>query len=249
MLSIAERSRSGPYWRAATLWRELDRLLDVNDIRLLRDILAVGWLGPLSDDDLFEVYVLVRVLKVLEEWLCESDPKRYQYNLMSIDRYALASFEGLEWSANVYFDTAPHRAFGPIFSGSDYKYLNLLARYGDSAAAARRPDICIMLKRKADEFVIPLLLEVKNTSFGVQYGRDSVYKSLGYLADFERLWPNERVGVRPKALLVLRDGVNPDDYAAALAEDLVIISPPNLVKRLLDCLDAALKSVPASSFA
>ena len=163
MLHAAGRSKHSVYWRAAELWNELERLRDPTDIRRLRDILLVGWLGPLNDDDLFELYVLVRALRALEKTLCGDQPERAEYNLITGDRDWIARFAGAEWVATVHFNTAPHNAFEATFGESDYKYKNLLVRY-DGTAAARHPDICVTLTRMSDGFVLPMLVEVKNTS-------------------------------------------------------------------------------------
>ena len=152
----------------------------------------------------------------------------------------IGTFLGNDWSAQVYFDTAPHNAFQDIFSADEYKYTNLLAQYGGTMAAARRPDICVRLVRNSDHFIMPLLAEAKNTSANTQYARDSVYKMFGYMADFENLWDAERMMCRPKAVLVLREGVVAADFAASLKEDVVLLSPPNLAQSLSELFNMSL---------
>jgi hypothetical protein len=242
MLRTAERSKARIYWRAAELWQEFERTRDARDVGLLRDILSVGWLAPLSEDDPFEIYVLVQVLRVVENMLCAGNPDRAQYRVMAIGDGAIGTFDGDEWVGKVYFDSAPHNTFSSIFKIADYKYKNILARYS-SVMSARRPDICVMLSRKSDEFTLPLIVEVKNTPLDTQYGRDSVYKMLGYLSDFEVLWSGDRSVSRPKAALVLREGVIADDYAESLKEELLLMSRPNLSAHLKDFFTAGLASV------
>jgi hypothetical protein len=104
----------------------------------------------------------------------------------------------------------------------------------------------VTLTRKADDFVLPILIEVKNTSLQSQYGRDSVYKVFGYLADFEKLWNEARANIRPKAVLVLRQDVVANDDAAALLEEVVLASPPHLVERLEQVFGAAMRSQQAA---
>ncbi|MCU1340489.1 MAG: hypothetical protein JWO19_6070 [Bryobacterales bacterium] len=244
-LRTAERSKARIYWRAAELWQEFERTRDARDVGLLREILSVGWLAPLSEDDLFEIYVLVQVLRVLENMLCAGNPDRAQYRVMAVGDGAIGTFDGGEWVAKVYFDSAPHNTFSSIFKIADYKYKNILARYS-SVMSARRPDICVMLSRKSDEFALPLIVEVKNTPLDTQYGRDSVYKMLGYLSDFEELWSGDRSASRPKAALVLREGVIADDYSASLKEELLLMSRPNLSARLKDFFTAGIASVAQS---
>lgn len=244
-LHAAARSKHTVYWRAAELWAELERLQDPTDIRRLREILLVGWLGPLDEDDLFELYVLVRTLRALEGMLCHNRPEQAEYNLLTGSGDWIARFSGAEWDATVHFNTAPHNAFQTGFGESDYKYKNLLVLF-DGTAAARRPDICVTLTRKTDGFVLPMLVEVKNASLNSQYGRDSIYKMFGYLADFEKLWSGDRVVVRPRAVLVLRDQASPKNPSAALLEEVTLTSPPHLVQRLEEIFRAAMASVQAA---
>lgn len=242
MLSAASRSKHSIYWRAANLWQELEALQNAKDISSLRDILKVGWVGPLVDDDLFEIYVLVRVLRALENALCQGSSDTAEYNLIGRGSTWIAKLSGMEWVATVHFNAAPHNSFYSLIDENDYKYKTLLAHYGGAAAAARRPDISVLLRRKADGFILPIIIEVKNTSLHSQYGRDSIYKVFGYLADFAKLWVSERGAIRPKAALVLRSDVEVDDWAAAVREEVVLVSPPDLTTRLEQVFFAALGS-------
>jgi hypothetical protein len=249
MLAASQRSKTRIYWRAAGLWQELEQARDTRDIGRLRDILSTGWLAPLAEDDLFEIYVLVRVLRVLEYMLCENQPDRVRYDVMAVSEGPVATFSGVHWAAEVWFDTAPHNAFGAVFSSEDYKYKNLLAQYSVGMAAARRPDICISLSQKSDGLIVPLIVEVKNTSANSQYARDSLYKMLGYLSDFDNLWSGNRSAVRPKAALVLRDGVTAINLQSALREEIVLLSPPGLTQNLMDFISASFNFAKSSSVA
>ncbi|MGC0325021.1 hypothetical protein ABIG06_005650 [Bradyrhizobium sp. USDA 326] len=244
MLSAASRSKHAVYWRAADLWRELEDLQNAKDISRLREILKVGWIGPLVEEDLFEIYVLVRVLRALENTLGQGCPVAAEYNLVGRGSTWIGKLTGEDWIGTVHFDAAPHNSFHPLFDENDYEYKTLLAHYGGAAAAARRPDISVLLRRKADGLLLPILIEVKNTSLHHQYGRDSIYKVFGYLADFKKLWAAERAATRPRAVLVLRDGVDVDDEVAALREEVVLVSPPDLTARLEGVFTAALSRAP-----
>jgi hypothetical protein len=241
MLHAAGRSKHVIYWRAAELWEEFERLQNTKDIARLREILLVGWIGPLDDDALFELYVLIRSLRALEKMLCDDRPEQAVYNLITGGGDWIAQFTGTEWTATVHFNTAPHNAFENAIREGDYKYKNLLARY-EGTAAARRPDICVALTRRSDGFLLPILIEVKNVSLSSQYGRDSIYKVFGYLADFEKLWSGDRADIHPRAALVLREQVAANDQAAALLEEVVLVSPPNLIERLEEVFRAAIES-------
>ena len=73
-------------------------------------------------------------------------------------------------------------------------------RYG-LAGAVRRPDLIVELhcgRRRRH-----LLVEVKRTRDS-QYIADSIYKVLGYLADFEAVFAGQE---GPRALLLLWDGL------------------------------------------
>jgi len=247
MLLAAERSRRRLYSNTGALWREYERLLDPNDVTTLANVLSTGWLAPLSDDDLYEIYVLVRVLRALEARLAGNDPARIDYRLIGAGGTgALATFRSPEWIGHAFFDMAPHNTFNEIFSDSDYRYTSLLYEYGTASMSARRPDICIKLRRKSDGFTVPLIVEVKNTSLADQYGRDSIYKVLGYLSDCAKLWSAERRSIRPKAALVLRDGVAPKDYDSSLAREIVLFCPPDLTKKFDDLIASSLASVGSS---
>jgi hypothetical protein len=108
MLLAAKRHRRREYRRAAALakqrlqFSERDPSLRWYAILML---LAANWLEPVSEDDLFELYVLVQVIDIIAEELGFGSPT--EYGLVIRDRGHVAQFENNEGRIRIYFDQSP----------------------------------------------------------------------------------------------------------------------------------------------
>ena len=106
------------------------------------------------------------------------------------------------------------------------RYRAVFERYG-LAGAVRRPDLIVELWRGAR--VRRLLIEVKRTR-DRGYIAESVYKTLGYLADFEAVFASQR---GPRALLLLWEGAVAPGMAA---DDALLLATHRDYRSLLGAL-------------
>jgi hypothetical protein len=202
MVTAAERNRRPEYRRAASLARTRNGLSSRDrDFRwhAILMLLAVGWLEPICDDDLFELYVLVLVLDVLSDDLALGNP--VEYGLLLRERRYVAAFESVNGTIRVFFDQSPATALGipGRYTAVHDAHLGILG-------AERRPDILVEfdpIDRTME--AVRTIIEVKKTTDG-RYLNDSVYKAFGYLYDFQDLW--SATGPIPKIILVVPEGVS-----------------------------------------
>lgn len=203
MITVAERHRRPEYRSAAGLARSRNGLSSRDkDFRwhAILMLLAVGWLEPISDDDLFELYVLVIVLDVLSDELGLGNP--VEYGLLLRERRYVAAFEGTAGTVRVFFDQSPATALG--IPG---RYTAVRDAHLGISGAERRPDILVEFDSIDPELASTrILVEVKKTTDG-RYLSDSIYKAFGYLYDFQDLWAGG-TGPHRKIILVVPEGVS-----------------------------------------
>src|SRR5919201_446806 len=178
---------------ARTLARVYDRycrLVEHPTPAALVDALRQRVLAPLDDDALYELWALLGATTVFDEagWTLD--------------------VAGLIGQAAVPFayrapggGTVARLRFGhtPTHWRRTSRYCTVFDRYG-LAGAVRRPDLIVELHRGRRRR--HLLVEVKRTR-DPQYIADSIYKVLGYLADFEAVFAGQE---GPRALLLLWEG-------------------------------------------
>jgi hypothetical protein len=181
----------------------------------LRRVLDGGWLAPATDDALFETYVAsvaVDALYAAREW------DSFRVSPLGI-RSRIADARAGKISATLSFDASPGRALGRTVPG-DYRWI--FETYDGLDLAARRPDMTLHVRGSRE---VTLLLEAKATDANSQYGRDSIYKCLGYLKDFHELWKDQE----PRVILIFASGVesvHPLD--TRLGRDLLLTSDASL---------------------
>jgi hypothetical protein len=180
MLSAAQRHRRPEYRFAAKLARRrLD--LETRDQHAwwytVISLLAVNWLEPVSDDDLFELYVLVLTLDILSSELGFGEP--VEYGLVTSRRGHVALFEAEETKVQVYFDQSASAVLK-----IPTEYGGVFSQNVGISGAARRPDIIVVAEGAGERRVV--IVEMKKSGDG-RYISDSVYKVFGYLYDFRHL--------------------------------------------------------------
>lgn len=197
MIAAARRHRRPEYRVAAALaMRRLE--LETSDHHAwwytVLSLLAVNWLEPVSDDDLFELYVLVLALEILADELGFGEP--VEYGLVTNRRGHVALFEDDRQKVRVYFDQAPAAVFG-----MRTEYGRVLEQHRGLSGGERRPDILVVSERDGETHLV--LIEMKKTGDG-RYISDSIYKIFGYLYDFQSISSGQTV----KAILVVPSGVS-----------------------------------------
>ena len=198
MIAAAGRHRRPEYRTAATL--ALRRLeMETSDHHAwwytVMLLLAVNWLEPVSDDDLFELYVLVLALDVLSDELGFGEP--VEYGLVTSRRGHVALFDDEHQKVRVYFDQTPAAVLGV-----PTEYGQVLSQHRGISGGERRPDILVVAEREGEIRLV--LVEMKKTGDG-RYIADSVYKVFGYLHDFRNAAGPSRM---VKAMLVVPSGVH-----------------------------------------
>ena len=212
MIAAASRHRRPEYRAAAALARR--RLeLETNDHHAkwytTMSLLAVNWLEPVSDDDLFELYVLVLALDVLSDELGFGEP--IEYGLVTSRRSHVALYQDHCRRIRVYFDQTPAAVLG-----LSTEYGQVFAHHRGISGGERRPDILIVAE--GEDAARLILIEMKKTADG-RYISDSVYKMFAYLYDFR---DTAGVGGTVKAVLVVPGGVSPAPDAPAGREVFVV---------------------------
>lgn len=211
MLACAERQRLPGYHVAASLAQRRARLEDRDPAsrwEAMLDLLRSRWLEPLDPDDLFELYVLVLVVDVLERDLGLGAPT--EYGLVLGARRHVAAFG--EAGIRVLFDQSPAVALG-----LPTRFTDVAASHVNLRDSPRRPDI-VILRDGAEPRA--LMVEVKRSD-SERYRSDSVYKAFAYLHDFAALW-DVRPG-RPRLLLVLPEAMRPKASTDLAAQDVIVV--------------------------
>ncbi|MDI4655565.1 hypothetical protein [Xanthobacter autotrophicus] len=205
MIAAATRHRRPEYRAAAALARR--RLeMETNDHHAwwytIMSLLAVNWLEPVNDDDLFELYVLVLALDLLSDELGFGEP--VEYGLVTSRRGHVALFEDDHQKVRVYFDQTPATVLGIAT-----EYGQVFAQHRGISGGERRPDILVVAEREGETRLV--LIEMKKTVDG-RYISDSVYKVFAYLYDFS---DTAGAGRTVKAVLVVPGGVSAVPGASA----------------------------------
>lgn len=200
MIAAAKRQRDPMYRKAATLAER--RFALENEGRTghwyeLLSLLKVNWLAPVDDNDLFELYVLVLTLDVIEEELAFGGAEAY--GLVTSSRGAIATYRAHDRTVRVFFDQAP-----PAPLGATTRLKALSPFYATFATLrARRPDVTVTVDG-LDDASRTFIIEAKRTDDG-RYMSDSIYKMFGYMFDLASLLPKSG----SRAVLITPNGAEP----------------------------------------
>jgi len=168
----------------------------------LHDALRQRVLIPLDDDALYELWALLGAAAVLDEL-----------------GYVLET-AGLVGRHSAPFTYRAPRSRGlvrlrfghtPAHWRRDSRYRAIFERYG-LTGATRRPDLIVEMRQGQGRPPHHLLVEVKRTR-NPGYIADSIYKVLGYLADFAAVFVGQN---ETQGLLLLWDGVSDRTEAGLL---------------------------------
>ena len=160
MILAASRHRRPEYRAAAALARRRYEMeTSDNQARWFSvlSLLAVNWLEPVSDDDLFELYVLILALDLLSDELGFGEP--VEYGLVTSRRGHIAMFQSEHQAVRVYFDQTPATVLG-----ISTEYGQVFAQHRGMSGGERRPDILVVAERGSETRLV--LIEVKKTQDG-----------------------------------------------------------------------------------
>ena len=215
MRKRAYRHKNHIYRELYELYVQMQQALFRSKWSNIIDLLKNGWLAPINDDDLFELYTLVVILDLIEKDLSLGEP--YDYGLIRSGRREIARFKSKDEKieCDIYFDQSPTKIL-PFLS----EYKKIVSDYNGITGIEHRPDIIMRTKNNGVERY--LIIEVKKT-VDERYKRDSIYKMLGYLHDFGYLW-KEQQDQYPKAVLVFPTGISLRTSTPPPNRNMVIIS-------------------------
>lgn len=179
-------------WSYAQAWRES---VWSKDPGAIRERLG-GWLLAESDDQLFELFVLSRAVEVIHR-LGPWDEFSVHPSVTNSEIVVTAKLGEVE--ITVRYDRSPR---------VDGAYRWLFRSYENLDATTRRPDLQLTVSGVGPH-PRTCLVEVKATTPDSPYGRESVYKVLGYLKDYEALWSHEDRSDYSRGVVVFASGVTP----------------------------------------
>jgi hypothetical protein len=218
MLQASSRSKLPAHFHAYRFWeQELRR--QAGNMEAFLDVLSAAFVHPDNQDDLFEFFVLTKVILGLfsaAEW--------QQVAIGLPLEKAVARFTAKDLTCTVYSNTSPSEAL-KWASGYRWKYNQVFSLYAGIDYRTRRPDIIVEFVKHGHP-PVPIIIETK-FSEDPNYIRDSVYKTFGYLADFDELWKYHPQFV-PRAILALAAGIKPSPVhtwqSAAVQSPVAILS-------------------------
>jgi hypothetical protein len=181
MIRRAQTARNKDYETVEDSYSLHRHVIQKMDEETLRELIEKRILQPMEKDTLYELFVLFEVMGSLG--------KPEQINLIRPGAREIGTFKIGDETVHVYFQKVKG-----LFEESRYK--QIFEDY-ELDVASRRPDITLYLDRKR-KFII---IEVKRTK-NRDYIVESVYKVLGYLADFTKYFEKEQ---KPKGVLVVWD--------------------------------------------
>lgn len=185
-------------------------------------LLAATYLVPLSNDSLFELFVLVKALQAAEGlgWK-PVELRAVGAQLVPVFRLARDNAK-----CDFFYQHTPTE----LKERSEY-----IAMFRDTGipTAVRRPDIVIRMS--SAERCWFGFIEVKRTT-SPSYISDSIYKCLGYLGDFTVI----DAQMAPKAALVVLGGVK---GTFKVPSDVLVLTASGLARRLQPFLAGALDSI------
>ncbi len=181
MMRRARTARNREYQRIADTFSLHEKSVQRMDRETLRELIEKRVLQPREKDALYELFVLFEVMELLGE------PE--DINLVRPGAKSIGTFRIGKDIVHIYFQKV-----SGVFEESKYK--EIFEDY-ELDVSLRRPDLILQFVNQ-ERF---LLIEVKRTT-NPQYTVDSVYKVLGYIADFEKYFGEKQ---KPKGVLVVWD--------------------------------------------
>jgi len=208
----AYRHRNQSYDKVAECYELYEKLFITNDQDVLKELIENQTLEPLNDDKVFEIYVLIKLLDILDK-----SSGNLKLGLLKPNLDYTAEYISEDINICIFYQKTPT----DLKDTSKYKSI---FNFYDLQVRVRSPDIVLKVKTNDNEYY--QIIEVKRTK-SRNYIVDSVYKVLGYINDFEESLEST---TNPKGILVVWDGVKIQDFNRALKEPVLILKDKNIGK-------------------
>ncbi len=199
MIRRAENARNKNYETAVSAYRLHFKLNQTMDTQVLREFLSRRVLEPLQRETLFELYVLFKIIEILGE------PQKI--SLIKPGAKSVATFQKKE-TISLFYQKSKS-----VFTESVYRKICVEYKI---KASLRKPDIIVQFP-DSKRF---LIVEVKLTK-EKKYTTSSIYKVLGYLADFRADFLDEKQ--KPKGVLVVWQLLEPNGSQQNIQQDIAIL--------------------------
>lgn len=211
VLRKAKNHRNIYYQRLAALYELYEELFVYDDLDALKELVEEQLLKPASDDTLFELFIFFSLVDYLPE------DKKLGLLVYGND-YSVKSTIG-DVNIMIYYQGVPKQVFSKCT-----KYKKIFDNY-DIGVNLRRPDVLIELEKDGKKYY--RIVEVKRTS-NPNYIRDSVYKVLGYLNDFDGIPFTKNI----PGVITCWEGVNMDNKYGAFDQEILILNKQDFLDNL-----------------
>ncbi|WP_230178372.1 hypothetical protein [Peribacillus sp. Bi134] len=204
LLDIVGNSRDDFYIKLYELYLFYDVIILQSDYQVLEESFTQALLERSKEEDLMEMAV---VIKLLKKFSIKFHGVKRKFGLFSAEANYLVSWELPNGVFTISLYNLP-----PFINKTLYK--NLLDQLG-IPLKSRLPDISLYWQGEDGSKWVNFV-EVKYTDVNSQYFRQSLYKVMGYLKDFEKWFKTNKQA--PGVTLVIPSGLS----SAAIEDDIYV---------------------------
>jgi len=208
----AYRHRNQSYDIVAECYELYEKLFITNDQDVLRELIETQTFEPLNNDKLFEIYVLIKLLDILDN----SDGE-LKIGLLQPGQNYTAEYVSDNVNICIFYQKMPSIFKNCSINKDIFKFYNL-------NVSLRRPDIVLKIESENKKYY--QLIEVKRSK-DRNFIVDSVYKVLGYIHDFEDCLKDT---LNPKGILVVWDGIFIKNFKEAIDQPVLVLKDKNMEK-------------------
>ena len=214
-LRKAKNHRNPYYQKLAKLSELYENLFVYDNKESLKQLVEKQLLKPASNDTLYELFIFFSIVDNLAE------NKKFGLLIPGND-YSVSSTIG-DIDVKIYYQGVPKDIFSKCT-----KYKKIFENY-DIGVNLRRPDVLIEFEKEGKTYY--RIVEVKRTS-KPNYIRDSVYKVLGYLNDFEGIPFTKNI----PGVITCWEGVKMDNRYGAFDQEILILNKRDFLDNLNELL-------------
>ena len=189
-----QRAKNTGYTQLLTFYSQFNEAILESKWHAIANLLNQGWISPIAEDDLYELYSLVRIVDHMED-SCKFG-EISSFGLIRHNRSSIVDFcnSNDDSTLSIYFDqslSVINRDFTPFYN-------KIVSDSFFQAITPRRPDIILKFNRGGKTKY--LFIECKYST-SESYIRDSIYKCFGYIYDYSGLWDDS--DSHTKAILLI----------------------------------------------